>query len=169
MIFILLRHGHKSMDPADNPCLTDRGYLQAKKLLQYVQENKLPLPSLCLYSEKIRTKETLDELISHYRPRHEALSELNLRSHLESAQDFRQRIQKLIHQYTLKASQTSTGSKQVIYACTHYDWIDEALTIIDADVDLNSYEYRSWAPAQYIEFQIENGLWYLKSKGIANI
>lgn len=155
------------MDPADNPHLTDRGHLQAKKLLQFTKDNKLPLPTLCLYSEKIRTKETLDEIINGYQPRHEALSGLNLRSHSESATDFRQRIQKFIHHYTVKASQSGTGSKQVIYACTHYDWIDEALTMIDADVDLNSYEYRSWAPAQYLEFQIENGLWQLKSKGIA--
>lgn len=168
MIFILLRHGHKSMTPPENPNLSDKGHNQAHHLLKMVQENNLPTPTLCLYSDKIRTKETLNKLIETFHPKHELKTDLNLRELNENAQQFRARIQKLVNYYTYQASQPQSKN-QIVYACTHYDWIEEAMTIIDCDKNLNSYEFASWSPAQYIEFKInDEGLWQFKSRGAAH-
>lgn len=168
MIFILLRHGHKSMMPPENPSLSEKGHEQARQLLKMVQENTLPAPTVCLYSDKIRTKETLGDLIETFKPKHELKTELNLRELNENGQQFRSRIQKLVNLYTYQASQPQSKN-QVVYACTHYDWVEEAMTVIDCDKNLNSFEFASWSPAQYIEFKIsEEGLWQFKSRGAAN-
>ena len=168
MIFILLRHGHKSMDPPENPNLSAKGHEQAHQLLKMVQDNALPVPTVCLYSDKIRTKETLNDLIENFKPKHEIKNELNLREMNETAQQFRARVQKLVNLYTYQASQPE-NKNQVVYACTHYDWVEEAMTVIDSDKNLTSYEFAGWSPAQYIEFQIgDDGIWMFKSRGAAN-
>lgn len=168
MIFILLRHGHKSMEPPDNPNLSAKGHEQARQLLKMVQEKSLPAPTVCLYSDKIRTKETLAALIETYKPKHEIRTELNLRESNDTAQVFRARVQKLVNLYTYLAAQPE-NKNQVVYACTHYDWVEEAMTVIDCDRNLNSYEFAGWSPAQYIEFHIgDDGIWHYKSRGAAN-
>ena len=168
MIFILIRHGHKAMDPAENPNLSAKGFEQARQLLKMVKDKALPVPTVCLYTDKIRTKETLSDLIENFKPKHEIKTDLNLRELNETAQQFRARVQKLVNLYTFQASQPQNNN-QVVYACTHYDWVEEAMTVIDCDKNLNSYEFAGWSPAQYIEFQIgEDGIWHFKSRGAAN-
>jgi phosphohistidine phosphatase SixA len=127
----------------------------------------LPAPTVCLYTDKIRTRETIQELIHHFNPKTELKAELALRSYNETSQNFRARVQKLINYYTYQAAQPE-NKNQVIYACTHYDWVEEAMMVIESDKNLNSFEYAGWAPAQYMEFQItEDGTWVLKSRGAA--
>jgi phosphohistidine phosphatase SixA len=167
MIFILLRHGHKSMEPPENPTLSGKGHEQARQLLKMVQEKTLPAPTVCIYSDKIRTKETLSELIDFLKTKNELKTDLNMREYNETATQFRTRIQKLVNLYTYQGSQPE-NKNQVVYACTHYDWIEEAMTVIDSDKNLNSYEFASWSPAQYIEFKInEDGIWQFRSRGAA--
>lgn len=169
MIFILLRHGHKSMDPPENPSLSAKGYEQSRQLLKMAQDKTIPAPTVCLHSNMIRTKQTLQDLIENFKAKTELKTDLNLREHNETAQQFRARVQKLINLYTFQASQPE-NKNQVIFACTHYDWVEEAMTLIDCDKNLNSYEFSSWAPAQYIEFKItEDGVWLLTSRGAANV
>lgn len=167
MIFVLLRHGHKSMEPPENPTLSAKGYEQARQLLKMVQDNSLPAPTVCIFTDKVRTKETLNDLIETFKPKTELKNDLNLRELNESGQQFRARVQKLVNFYTYLASQPE-NQNQVVYACTHYDWVEEAMTVIDCDKNLNSYEFASWSPAQYIEFKInEDGIWQFKSRGVA--
>ena len=169
MIFVLLRHGHKTMDPPENPSLSAKGFDQSRKLLKMAQDNVIPPPTICLFSDKIRTKQTLHDLIENYKTKAELKTDLNMREHTETAQQFRARVQKFINLYTFQASQPE-NKNQVVYACTHYDWVEEAMTVIDCDKNLNSYEYAGWAPAQYIEFRItEEGQWLLTSRGAANV
>lgn len=168
MIFILIRHGHKSMNPPENPNLSSQGFDQAKKLYKLTNEQILPKPTTCWYSEKVRTKETLAELIHNYNIKHEIKTELNLKEPTETLQQFRSRIQKLLNYCTYQAKEPKNKT-QVIYACTHYDWIEEALTLIDSDKNLSSFEYSGWAPAQYLEFEITTeGFWFVKSRGAAH-
>lgn len=165
MIFILFRHGHKSMEPPENPSLSTKGHEQSRKLLKMAQDKVLPPPTVCLFSNMIRTKETLHDLIENFKPKIELNNELNLRGFNETSQQFRSRVQKLVNYYTFQASQPE-NKNQVVYACTHYDWVEEAMTVIDSDKNLNSYEFASWAPAQYIEFKItEEGQWLFLSRG----
>lgn len=169
MIFVLLRHGHKTMDPPENPSLSAKGHEQSRKLLQMAESKAIPKPTVCLFSDKIRTKQTLHDLIENYKPKAELKTDLNMREHTETAQQFRARVQKLINLYTFQASQPE-NKNQVVYACTHYDWVEEAMTVIDCDKNLNSYEFAGWAPAQYLEFKItEEGQWLLTSRGAANV
>ncbi|AZZ36237.1 hypothetical protein CIK05_05335 [Bdellovibrio sp. qaytius] len=169
MIFILLRHGHKTMEPPENPSLSAKGHEQSRKLLKMAQDKVIPSPTICLYSEMIRTKQTLHDLIENYKPKTELKTDLNLRDYNETAAQFRARVQKLINLYTFQASQPE-NKNQVIYACTHYDWVEEAMTVIDCDKNLNSFEFAGWAPAQYLEFKItEEGQWLLTSRGAANV
>lgn len=169
MIFILLRHGHKSMEPPENPSLSAKGHEQSRKLLKMAQDKMLPAPTVCLFSNMIRTKETLHDLIENYKPKTELKNDLNLRGYDESSQAFRTRVQKLVNLYTFQASQPE-NKNQVIFACTHYDWVEEAMTVINCDKNLNSYEFAGWAPAQYIEFKItEEGQWLFLSRGAANV
>lgn len=167
MIFILLRHGHKSMEPPENPHLSSKGYEQAHQLSKMVQDKLLPAPTLCFYSDKIRTQETLQELIDFFKTKSELKADLNLREFNETATQFRERIRRLIDLFTFQALQPE-NKNQVVYVCTHYDWIEEAMAVIESDVNLSSYEFASWSPAQYIEFKIvEDGIWRFLSRGAA--
>lgn len=167
MIFILFRHGHKSMEPPENPSLSAKGHEQSRKLLEMTKGKVLPAPTVCLFSNMIRTKETLHDLIENFKPKSELKNDLNLRDLKETSQQFRARVQKLINFYTFQAAQPE-NKNQVVYACTHYDWVEEAMTVINCDKNLNSYEFAGWAPAQYIEFKItEEGIWQFKSRGAA--
>jgi len=167
MIFILLRHGHKSMNPPENPGLSAQGHEQSRKLLKMVQDKILPKPTVCLISNMIRTKETLHDLIETFKPKTEIKNELNLRDHNETSQQFNARVQKLVNLYTFMAAQPE-NKNQVVFACTHYDWVEEAMMVINSDKNLNSYEFAGWAPAQYIEFKItEEGQWLFLSRGAA--
>ncbi|MFN3454496.1 MAG: histidine phosphatase family protein [Pseudobdellovibrio sp.] len=168
MTIILIRHGHKAMQPADNPTLSPKGYEQSHKLLTYVKNNQLPAPTHCFFTDKIRTYETLQEIIKVYQPKTELKTDLNLHHHLETSLQFRQRVQKCINYFTFLSSQPELHH-QIIYLCTHYDWIEEAMSIIDCDQNLNSFEYVSWAPAQFIEFEIIDHIWHIKSKGSAYV
>lgn len=155
------------MEPPENPSLSAKGHEQSRKLLELTKNKTLPAPTVCLFTDMVRTKETLQDLITHYSPKTEIKPELFLRSYSESSQSFRSRVQKFVNFYTYLASQPE-NKNQVIYACTHYDWVEEAMTVIDSDKNLNSYEFAGWAPAQYIEFHItEDGLWMFKSRGAA--
>ena len=169
MIFVLIRHGHKSMSPPEDPSLSDTGFEQAHKLLEFVQKGVLPEPTICLFSDKIRTKQTLQEILDFYKPKQEAKTEISVRSQSETAAQFRQRVQKIINYYTFFATQ-SAHQKQVVYLCTHYDWIEESMTLIDCNITLNSYEFAAWAPAQFVQFEIsDDGLWAFVARGVTSV
>lgn len=165
MIFVLIRHGHKTIEPPDDPSLSAKGHDQARKLLQLVKNNTLPAPTHCIYSDRKRTQETLQELIVAYKPKSEPKLDLNLRTQNETSNQFHSRVQKLVNYYTYQATQPE-NKNQVVYACTHYDWVEEAMTVIESDKNLNSFEFAGWAPGNYIVFQInEDGLWHYLSRG----
>ena len=165
MILILIRHGHKSFTPITDPDLTAKGFEQAEILVDLVKKSALPEPSHCWYSDKIRTRQTLEKVIQYYTPISTCKKELNLRHHSESNSDFRQRIQKFFHEITARS-----GSSEVHFVCTHYDWIEEALILIDADKDLNSFEFSNWSPGQFLVFELNSNdksePWKVLKKGV---
>lgn len=165
MILILLRHGHKGLIPFQDPDLTPKGFDQALDLVTQIDNGILPKPTHCWFSEMIRTKQTLLKAIEKYQPRALQKSELNIRSHTETAQIFHARIQKFCHDLVLKQK-----LEEVHFICTHYDWIEEFLTLIDADKDLNSFEFSNWSPGQYFVFEInssdKNDPWKVLTKGV---
>lgn len=162
MQLILLRHAHKGLTPAADPELSAPGFKQAERLVEAIDQKKLPPPNKCWISEKIRTKQTIEPACQKYKSAIEASDLLNLRSFNETANEFNQRIKKMIGMFNTLAQ---TAATQTHYLCTHYDWIEEALVFIPSTTNLTSYEFSSWAPAQYIHFEIVDSQWTVKSNG----
>ena len=165
MILILFRHGHKSLLPFADPDLTPQGFDQAADLVQQIESGILPKPTHCWFSEKIRTQQTLSKAIENFNPISKKSSNLNLRSHTETHQEFKSRIQKILFEITAENKSTD-----VHFICTHYDWIEEGLSLINSDKDLNSFEFSNWSPGQYLLFEIEssdrNTNWKMLKKGV---
>lgn len=162
---ILFRHGQKGVAPFEDPHLTASGFQQAKSLTQLVEKKHLPKPSELWASEKIRTVQTFSDLSQNLKLQIQIKPELNVRGDFENQKNFRQRVQNLI-QVLQVSSETNTVS-QFIFLCTHYDWIEEALGVIQSNSDLKSFEFSHWAPAQFIHFKLNEGLWTVHQKGRA--
>ena len=153
MEIILFRHAKKGFMPFEDPSLSPQGLLQSRSLPDTVQNLKLPEPTALWVSEKIRTHQTFQYLGECYKIPLTVKAELNLRMDRESATMFTQRVQAFIEQLSLSTGKTK--EKSCIYLCTHYDWIETAMTLIPCDTNLNSFEFAHWAPAQFIHFMVE--------------
>ena len=161
MVILLFRHGHKTFSIDNDPPLSPKGFEQAHHLTQLIFDQKIPQATHCWVSEKIRTFQTLEKAIDQYQLTTYKKSDLNHREAGENSTQFRQRVQKFLHELGTRAKET-----EVHYICTHYDWIEEALSLIDCDKDLSSYEYASWSPGQYLVFDlIDQNIYKLLSKG----
>ncbi len=165
MILILFRHGHKGLSPMNDPDLTAKGFEQAEILVDLIDKSSLPKPTHCWFSPRIRTQQTLAKAIDKFKTASTCKKELDLKSHTESVVDFRHRIQKFCLEMVNRGAQS-----EVHFVCTHYDWIEEVLTLIDADKDLNSFEFLNWSPGQYLAFEIlssdKNDPWKILRKGV---
>jgi phosphohistidine phosphatase SixA len=165
MKVVLFRHAQKGITPFEDPALTEAGYKQAEAISQLVAKNVLPEPTHCWVSPKIRTRQTLQAVCDLSQIQIKSSDLLNLRAQSENSQDFRKRISELIQ---FLDSTSLTSNNEVHYLCTHYDWIAEAMTLINSDKDLNSFEFSHWAPAQYIVFSLQNSIWKFEKKGQAH-
>lgn len=167
--FILLRHAEKGITPFEDPHLTAKGFQQAQNILTLVQQNKLPQPTHIWSSQKIRTTQTLQPLAHYFSITEQKTQLLNLQQSQENTASFRQRIELFLTQLTESSSHAQTSHTQpaVHFACTHYDWIEEAMSLIPCDKNLNSFEFSHWAPAQYIGFKYNStlGLWNFLTQG----
>lgn len=165
MILILFRHGHKGITPLTDPDLSAKGFEQAEILVDLIEKTILPKPTHCWFSDKIRTRQTLAKAIEKYHPNAALIKELDVKGSTESTNEFRLRIQKFCHDITSKGSQN-----EVHFVCTHYDWIEEVLTLIEVDKDLNSFEFSNWSPGQFLVFEIlssdKNEPWKVHQKGV---
>lgn len=158
MLVVLFRHGHKEFAMDENPSLSPKGFEQAQNLAGLIVNGTLEKPTHCWYSEKKRTQQTLEKSFPG------ALTfervELNHREGDEDQKKMRARIQKFLNDLAHR-----TQAREVHFICTHYDWIEEAMTLIDCDLDLTSYEFSSWAPGQFLVFDLEDGLFTFVKKG----
>lgn len=165
MILVIFRHGHKGITPINDPDLSPLGFEQADILLEKISSNELPMPTHFWFSEKIRTQQTLGSAIKKYAGQAKKTQGLNLREHTESLKDFKTRIQNFCAGLVQK-----NKPDEVHFLCSHYDWIEEALALINCDKDLNSFEYSNWSPGQYLVFEILSNdhtePWQLIKKGV---
>lgn len=158
MQFVLFRHAEKSSVGAQNPGLSPRGLAQAQRITELTNEGQLPTPTRLLASPLLRAQQTLLPVAENFKKTLEIINDLNERQNSESHDQFRHRIQRF-----LRWVETQTG---LFYVCTHLDWLDEAMTLITADVNLNQDRYSHWAPAAHICFDInESGLWVVEKQG----
>ena len=162
MVILLFRHGHKAFSIDNDPPLSPKGFEQAVHLNQLIAEKKIPLATHCWVSEKKRTLQTLEKAIDQHQMITHKKSDLNYREAEENTAQFRSRIQKFLRELSARAKES-----EIHYVCTHYDWIEEAMTLIDCDKDLGSYEYASWSPGQYLVFDlIDQNSYKLLNKGV---
>jgi broad specificity phosphatase PhoE len=158
MIWVMFRHGDKEKLGHD-PALSTEGMDQARRILTKVKSGGLPKPTALYVSTKKRTLQTLEPVGQNYGLPAVIKAELTERVPGESQEKFRMRIQEFLVKLMLLHKETD-----VIYFCTHYDWIDEFLTIIECDSDLTRCTH--WPPAQHMVFE-KRDLWYLaKYEGV---
>ncbi len=158
MMWVIFRHGEKQIQGFD-PELTPRGHTQAKAIAEKVKAGKLPKPNVLYVSTKRRTAQTLEPTASQQRMKTQIKAELTERVPGETPEKFRFRIQEFLVKLLLLHQ-----DNEVIYLCTHYDWVEEFLTVIESDSDLS--RYANFGAAQYIWFE-KKELWhFLKCEGV---
>lgn len=154
----LFRHGQKDSLPFENPDLTGFGHQQAGKIASLIRNGELEKGTQFLASPRIRAQSTLNPAAQFCGVPVQIINDLDQRHSFESAEVFRARIQLL-----LLSLEKKFAANEVIYLCTHHDWIEESLSVIPADTDLLDSRYWSWRPTQYMQFEIVDGLWLLKN------
>lgn len=165
MKVVLIRHAQKGIVPYEDPSLTEGGLLQAESLCQFAKKNLLPVPTHAWVSPKTRTFQTLKPLCEIHKIQAQISDSLDQRATNESAQDFRKRVSNFLHQLDLRAAE---APHEIHILCTHYDWIEEGMTLINSDKDLNSFEFSHWSPTQFVVFEIQDSLWKVVGKGSAH-
>jgi len=152
MIWVVFRHGEKSLEGFD-PGLSPRGLEQAEKVFQKVKAGQLPKPTALFVSTKKRSAQTFGPLSANAKIKAQIRAELTERVPGETREKFRLRIQEFLLKLMLEHKETD-----VIYLCTHSDWIDEFLTMIECDSDLSRCHY--WPSAQHMVFD-KKEIWHL--------
>lgn len=148
MKIYVFRHAQKAMDFSGDPDLTVEGHAQASKLVDKVLKSELPTPTEIWSSPKKRSLSTLRPLAEHLNiPLHADDVLLEQKSD-ETLQDFRKRISQLFD--TL-----SDTKDRVIFLCSHYDWVVEAMALVNCNDDLTSADFSHWTPCQHVGFELQ--------------
>ncbi len=136
--------------------LNELGRRQATELVGLTQSNgPLPKPTILMSSPKHRARETLQPLATVCQSRVLILPELDERGNNETHSMFIGRIREWVETLQAKASPTD-----VVYACSHYDWLTEVLGLIPSTLSDNE-QNSGFAPAEFRIFEIREGIWYL--------
>lgn len=154
----LFRHGQKDSLPFEDPDLTGFGHQQANKLAELIGNGTLLKGTQFLASPRKRAQSTLQPAATLCQSEIQIVSDLDQRTSFENSDVFRARIQQLLH-----SLENKYAANDVIYLCSHHDWIEESLSVIPSDSDLLDPRYWSWRPAQYMHFEVTDGLWVLKT------
>ncbi|OYZ23243.1 MAG: hypothetical protein B7Y39_05475 [Bdellovibrio sp. 28-41-41] len=159
MNFILFRHAEKSSEMVADSSLSPNGFNQARNLVQLIQSKKLPPPSHLFCSPRKRTSETLSFAAEQMRLKITSSPLLDLRTENESSKDFRLRVQEFLVGFQLDIPDNAKNPPTV-YVCTHQDWAEEFISIIESSTDLNQPKYGIWPSGQYMFFA-KTDLWHL--------
>ncbi len=147
MKIYVFRHAQKAMDFSGDPDLTTEGHAQASRLLDKVLKEELPRPTELWVSPKKRTHSTFRPLAQHLGLPLVVQEGLLEQKSDESLSEFRLRVTR-----TLEAA--ATRKDAVIFLCSHYDWVVEAMAVAPSDTDLSGSEFSHWNPAQHVGFQV---------------
>lgn len=156
-LVFLFRHADKEMSSGSNPPLSKMGHEQALRLKSLCLEKKMPIPEKVWVSPKIRTMQSMEPAAGIQDLSCEVLSDLSERLRNETSVEFENRIKKVLRE----ASQ----GKGVLFLCTHYDWCEEAFSLIPTPDDQASPSFFSWHPLSYCGFEIIEDRWHFISKG----
>lgn len=154
----LFRHGQKNSFPLENPDLTGLGHQQAAALAEQIRAGALLRGTRFLASPRLRAQNTLKPASELCQSPLQVVSFLDQKTAYETGEAFRDRIRLF-----LDTVEKNSSSEDVVYLCSHHDWIEESLSLIPADTDLLEPRYWNWRPAQYMQFDVVGGLWHLKN------
>lgn len=163
MQFFLFRHADKERSPTANPPLSQRGLKQANALAELIKKGELPRPTLLHSSTKTRATQTLQPLAHFLQQPIHGSDDLLERQASESTEDFLTRVKRVISQAEKKSQKQTRKDGTVEFYVTHYDWVEEFLSIVPSNTDLNSGQYHAWSPCQFMHFEIKDGLWHLNT------
>ncbi|WP_413613222.1 phosphoglycerate mutase family protein [Bdellovibrio sp. HCB-110] len=149
MKIYLFRHAQKAMDFSGDPDLTAEGHAQASKVLDKVLKNELPQPTELWVSPKKRTHSTFRPVSQHFGLPMQINEALLEQQGDENLSDFRSRIEKLFEG-------AAARKEGVIFLCSHYDLVVEAMSVLPSDKDLTDSEFSHWSPCQYIGFEVNS-------------
>lgn len=151
MTVFFLRHATR--DPVfGDPPLNKLGLEQASQLSE---SQKLQKVKTLLSSPKKRAQMTVVPLSQRLNSPIQQIDELDQHGPDETPAEFHARVSSVLDQ--LKSSRDDSP----ILLCSHSDWINVACQIIPSDdPDLRHHFF---ACAEFMEFQIEDGLWLRKS------
>lgn len=161
MKFVLFRHAQKGITPFDDPELSPQGHQQSSQLACLLKNATLPTPTLLFVSPKRRTSQTFYPTSKELSLSLQIKTELDQRDNEESSSQFRERVQNFLNYIETLPSQ------EIVFACTHYDWIEEAMNMIECDKNLKSFEFLHWPPTQFVVFEIKESVWNVLKKGSA--
>ena len=157
MQILLFRHAERENTGIENPPLSARGQKQAQQIRALLEKKSLPTPNKIFVSPKIRTQQTFSPLSEYSKIELQMTPELDERQTSESSSQMTGRVRRF-----LSFLERQSG---VLYVCSHLDWIEEALIAMPSSEDLLAEKYQAWAPAQFIEFDVHEGLWHLQKSG----
>ncbi|NUM57866.1 MAG: histidine phosphatase family protein [Bdellovibrionaceae bacterium] len=156
MKFILFRHAEKQGGLEKDSPLSPHGISQSRQILGQVISKQLPIPTKIYCSPRKRTSLTLSPLAESFKLKININSLLDLKLNSETQKDFRLRIQEFLVSFQLEPE------TPCIYVCTHQDWIEEFLSVIECSTDLLQPKYSVWPCGQYMYFE-KNEIWDLVS------
>ncbi|MES3037230.1 MAG: phosphoglycerate mutase family protein [Bdellovibrionota bacterium] len=160
MELILFRHGEKQALGSD-PELTSVGKSQAVSIADLVKSRSLPRPTQIYVSPRKRAVQSLQPLADAANLKPKITPDLDQQVSAESGKDFRLRVQEFMVKSALDWKSTD-----VVYLCSHQDWIMEFLSVIECDTDLLQGIYVHWDTAAFMHFE-KRELWHLVKFGRA--
>lgn len=154
MHVVLLRHATRDLQSHDDGKLSELGYSQAEELFEKIApQGPLPEPSVLMASPKRRARETLHPTASQLALPLVVSSALDERGPTETSAAFGTRIQSWI-----ETLQKEFSSDEVIWACSHADWLEFIMDLIPSDLE-DWEKMAPFSPAQFRVFEIQDGIW----------
>lgn len=163
MKFVLFRHAHKGFLPFEDPELSPKGLDQSIRIKELIKNNTLPQPQQLWISPKKRTAQTFYPCSKEFSITMQIQADLDQRLAEETSFQFKNRVQNFINEISRQAQTQTT-----VFACTHYDWIEEAMALINCDSDLSTFEFTHWSPTQFLIFQVQEDIWKIIGKGASS-
>jgi phosphohistidine phosphatase SixA len=178
MKLVLIRHATRNTHAAGDASLNPTGMTQADELLRLLKpQGPLPVPSHLVTSPKKRAKQTLTPLSVATHAQLLIDSRLDERKQNESMSDFTERVTEVLNHLSQRgeaptnpALENQSGKDSPreisIYLCTHLDWLELALNLLDSD--LSDFERAtSFAPCEFKIFKWQSNSWIYNGGGVA--
>ncbi len=154
MQVVLLRHATRDLQSPDDGKLSELGFRQAEELVEKIAPGgPLPEPSVLMASPKRRARETLHPVAASLSIPLVVSKSLDERRHIETGTMFNTRIQAWIESLS-----KDFAHDEVIWACSHADWLEIIMEVIPSDLD-EWEKLAPFSPAQFRVFEIVDGIW----------